>query len=70
MHLFRIVWYETQDENKYKAERRYELLGPPEAVFRLWFLLRETWRHVEIYNLQGAPCDPARGLDGLVGYAL
>lgn len=67
---FRLVYYDTTDENKYAADRVHEYIGDREAIWRAWYMLaRELKRpHVEVYSINGARQDPAKGIDGMQDY--
>lgn len=70
--VFRLVWYDTDKDNKYESEHRHEILGSKEDIFRFWFVLTHDLKHkhVEVYNLLGTKCDPSRGHAGLTGYSI
>jgi hypothetical protein len=71
---FRLVWYKTGSDNKWDAhtDRRHEYLGDLHSVWALWFMLTDKLgeKHVEVFNLQGRPCQPEQGLYGMVDYNL
>ena len=69
MDLFRVVFYDTREYNKYESQDRHEYLCDLEAAWRLWFALTEQgYRHVEIFNMLGMKQEPEKGLHGLTGY--
>lgn len=71
MNLFRLVLYDTDNENKFEAVGRYEYLGNRESIFNLWFYLQMLEKkHVEIYNMNGVLQNPEKGLCGLMVHAL
>jgi len=54
---YRLVVYNTNSENKYDADNKYEYLGDAESILMLWSLFTKAGiygcRHVEIYDLDG-----------------
>lgn len=64
---FRLVHYDTKEEDRYAAEDIHEYLGSREAIWHLWYLLAEKLkhRHVLVYSLNGAPQKPELGINGL-----
>lgn len=67
---FRLVMHDTKKDNKYDAERRYEFLGNREAIWFLWFTLKEQGaKHVEVFNLAGNKQSPQDGIHGLFDYS-
>jgi hypothetical protein len=69
---FRLVVYNTTDDNKYKADTdgRHEFLGNREAIWFLWFTLTEKLgkKHVEVFSLDGTPQKPELGFHGMSDY--
>ena len=67
---FRLVCYDTEDEIKYCADKRYEYLGNKEDIWQLWFMLTSQLNkfHVEIYSLDGLRQEPEKGINGLSDY--
>jgi hypothetical protein len=72
MHMFRLVWYETNTNFKYDAECRHEYMGDRLSIWRLWYTLKreQGQKHIEVYNLEGTKQTPEHGLEGLVDYNL
>lgn len=70
--LFRLVIYDTEEENKYAALDSYEYLGNREAVWFLWYTFARVLgkRHVEIYNLIGQKQRPEDGIVTLTDYSI
>jgi len=61
---FRLVWYVTNNDNKYHADDRFEYLGDRDGICRLWYeLIRQGNRHVEIWTLDGTRQTPELGLN-------
>lgn len=69
---FRLVFYDTNDENKYATESRHEYLGDRDAIWYLWFLLTRTLgkKHIEVFALDGTKQNPDIGLHGMSDYGL
>lgn len=67
---FRLVHYETDKDNKYEADQRFEFFGNRNAIFNLWWLFTYTlkFKHVEVFNLAGMKCDPKKGIAGMEDY--
>lgn len=67
---FRLVFHDTQEDNKYAADRCHEYFGSREAIWNLWFMLAKTLKkkHVEVFALDGAKQEPEKGFHGLVDY--
>lgn len=67
---FRLVFHDTNEENKYAANDRHEYLGDREAIWHLWFLLTRTLgkKHIEIFSLDGTKQQPEVGLHGMCDY--
>lgn len=81
MDCFRLTWavgnQKLQDIHNY--ENRYEIMGSREAIFDLWFHLSQLEkladhklhesacpRFFTIFDMNGLPQEPHRGLHGLV----
>lgn len=60
---FRLVLYDTDKDNKFEAEFRYEYFGNQQSIWNLWWLLTNSLhkKHVEVFNLAGTKCNPGRG---------
>ena len=70
---FRLVFYDTTDQNKYASDRRHEYLGDRDAIWSLWFLLNNQLKkpHVEVFSLDGTRQHPELGcLEGMTDYNL
>ena len=67
---FRLVHYDTQEGNKYVADRRHEYLGDREAIWHLWFTLAKSLgkKHVEVYSLDGRKLEPEKGITAMTDY--
>ncbi len=67
---FRLVFHDTQDDNKYAANKVHEYLGDREAIWQLWYMLTKTlkMKHVEVFSLDGTKQEPEKGYPGLVDY--
>lgn len=50
---------------------KYWVIGLPEAIFHLWFLLKDNPNiyTLKVFNLDGYEVDPKRGLDILISEA-
>jgi len=69
---FRVVLYDTNSEDKYEAENRYEYFGDRDSMWYLWFTLSNKCgqKHVEMFNLAGDKQQPEKGLSGMIGYSI
>lgn len=67
---FRLVLYDTADENKYATESRHEFFGDLDAIWHLWFILTRTLgkKHVEVFSLDGTKQRPDLGSTGMGDY--
>lgn len=67
---FRLLYYDTREDSKFKADKRYEYLGNAESIWQLWYILtfEQDKKHVEVYNLEGTPMRPLLGLEGMADY--
>lgn len=67
---FRLVFYDTDEPNKYEADARFEYFGDINAIWKLWFTLTKhlNEKHVEVFNLEGQKCAPEKGLAGMIDY--
>lgn len=67
---FRLVIYDTTEDNKYAAERRHEFLGDKDAIWFLWYTFSkiEGKKHIEVFNLAGDKQHPENGSNGMVDY--
>lgn len=67
--MFRVLFYDTQDDHKYQAsnENIHEYLCNRQDALSLWYLLTRILnkKHVEIYDLAGMRQQPEKGLGGL-----
>lgn len=81
MNCFRLTWGVGNQETRdiYDCEHRYEIMGSREAIFDLWFHLSQLEkladqrlhesacpRCLTIFDMNGIPQEPHRGLHGLV----
>jgi hypothetical protein len=64
---FRLVIYDTNYDNKYAADSRYEFLGSRDSIWFLWYQLTavEGKKHVEVFNLAGSKQRPEDGINGM-----
>lgn len=46
----------------------FEYIGDRESIFALWLALKDSWRHVVIYDLEGSKQRPEEGINGLMSY--
>lgn len=69
-NTFRLVWFDTNSDNRFDAERRYEFFGEKQSIWTLWFLLTndKKAKHVRVYSLDGVLQKPEFGINGLVGH--
>lgn len=69
---FRLVIYDTKSDNKFDAERRYEILGDRNAIWFMWFTLtrEQKYKHVEVFHINGAKLQPEKGIAGMEDYSL
>ena len=67
---FRLVFHNTNEENKYAADARHEYLGDRDAIWHLWYVLvRQIGKkHVEVFSLDGTKQRPEIGLHGMSDY--
>lgn len=67
---FRLVWYITQDDNKYDSQDRYEFFGDRHSIYNLWFVLKRTLKnkHVDVFSLDGKQQEPENGFPGMIDY--
>jgi hypothetical protein len=69
---FRLVVYDTWSDNKFDAERRYEILGDRNAIWFMWFNLTHDlkYKHVEVFHINGVQQHPEKGIAGMEDYNL
>lgn len=67
---FRLVWYDTNHEDRFLSTARYEFLGDRESIWNLWFTLTKKLKckHVEVFSLDGRQQNLDEGLNGMVDY--
>jgi hypothetical protein len=66
-NAFSLVYYDTDDDNKFAADEAHEYIGTAGDIWYLWFLLTHTLqkRHVEVYNLRGTRLQPEKGINAM-----
>jgi len=62
---FRLTWFDTDNEDKWTADNRYEYLGNAQSIFRLWFTLTHELhaKHIDVFMLDGSRCDLRKGIE-------
>lgn len=70
MMQFRLTLHDTDSDNKYDADRRYEYIGDRDDIWHLWYSFTKLLhkKHVSVYSLDGTLQEPEKGLHGMVGY--
>ncbi len=73
MNLLRLTYYQAPSyiEDQYEAERSYEIMGSPDAVWNTWFHFQQLEnlrpagahpRFVRVFNLLGEEVDMTKGI--------
>ena len=66
MQLYKIMWYDTNHDNKFMAENEnvHVYYGDRNDCWRMWYELtvNKEYKHVEVYSPYNVLCEPEKGI--------